>query len=89
MPPLLAFNRGTVGFLTPFDPQQYRETLSSVIRGGMAVHARRRLDVQVRTGGECYGTQRNAAHCSRAHMPVAECVNHDVLVWPNRSNGCE
>ena len=55
VPPLLAFNRGTVGFLTPFDPTEYQQTLRAVVRGGTPVHARKRLDVAVHTTtGEIY-----------------------------------
>ena len=54
VPPLLAFNRGTVGFLTPFDPTDYKGTLSAVIRGGTPIHARKRLDVAVHSSGQTF-----------------------------------
>ena len=64
VPPLLAFNRGTVGFLTPFHPSRFKETLRQVIQGGAPVHKRRRLAVTVSTASGTYG----ASHvCSRMH----------------------
>lgn len=50
-PPVVAFNMGTLGFLTPFRPDSWRETLAKVVRGGMPLCNRHRLACRVGKDG--------------------------------------
>ncbi|XP_072035845.1 NAD kinase-like isoform X2 [Amphiura filiformis] len=43
IPPVMAFNLGSLGFLTPFDFQEFKESIESLLQGQVAVTLRSRL----------------------------------------------
>ena len=47
VPPVLCFSLGSLGFLTQFDVEDYRQTLPDVLRGGLLVTLRLRLHCSV------------------------------------------
>lgn len=47
VPPVLAFQMGTVGFLTPFDPANFADVVSAFVRGGLSAYPRMRLECSV------------------------------------------
>jgi len=57
IPPIMSFNLGSLGFLTPFGFDKHRETLESLFLGNMQVLMRSRLEarVQIRSGQDHEG----------------------------------
>ncbi|KAJ4772626.1 NAD kinase [Rhynchospora pubera] len=47
VPPVVAFALGSLGFMTPFHSEQYRESLGNVIKGPFSITLRNRLQCQV------------------------------------------
>ncbi|GIQ89299.1 NAD kinase, partial [Kipferlia bialata] len=52
VPPILAFNVGSLGFLTPFAVKDYRQALDHVIKGNFYVTLRARLECKVHKEGQ-------------------------------------
>jgi len=51
VPPVLAFNFGSLGFLSPFPPDGYKDAIDRVVEGEIDVTVRRRLDCRVSKSG--------------------------------------
>ncbi|XP_033113576.1 NAD kinase-like isoform X2 [Anneissia japonica] len=49
VPPVMAFSLGSLGFLTPFDFDFYKESINSVLKGNLAVTLRSRLNSHIYT----------------------------------------
>lgn len=47
VPPIVPFSLGSLGFMTPFHSEQYREYLSSVLRGPFSITLRHRLQCHI------------------------------------------
>ncbi|KAJ3688006.1 hypothetical protein LUZ61_017170 [Rhynchospora tenuis] len=47
VPPVVAFALGSLGFMTPFHSEQYRESLGNIIKGPFSITLRNRLQCQV------------------------------------------
>ena len=52
IPPIMSFNLGSLGFLTPFSFENYRENLESLFLGNMHVLMRSRLEARVKIRSE-------------------------------------
>jgi len=51
IPPVMSFNLGSLGFLTPFDFTEFKEHIEDVIQGNMKVLLRSRLHAELITPG--------------------------------------
>lgn len=47
MPPVMAFNLGSLGFLTPFESKDYKKTITSILDGSPSITERARLFCKV------------------------------------------
>ncbi|RVW18246.1 NAD(H) kinase 1 [Vitis vinifera] len=47
VPPVVPFSLGSLGFMTPFHSEQYRECLDSILRGPFSITLRHRLQCHV------------------------------------------
>lgn len=47
VPPIVPFSLGSLGFMTPFHSEQYKECLKSIIRGPISITLRHRLQCHV------------------------------------------
>jgi len=52
VPPILAFNMGSLGFLTPFCVNNFKEDIRTVVRGGYLVTDRMRLEASIYQKGK-------------------------------------
>ncbi|KAF9579242.1 NAD(+) kinase, partial [Lunasporangiospora selenospora] len=85
VPPMVAFHLGSLGFLTNFDFDSYRPTMTNILKGeGMNINIRMRLHCSVYKYGEItdtkyspgdLGAHGGANHHARLHNPD---VNQDA-----------
>ncbi|KAH0849499.1 hypothetical protein HID58_096360 [Brassica napus] len=47
VPPIVPFSMGSLGFMTPFHSEQYRDCLESVLRGPLSITLRHRLQCHI------------------------------------------
>ncbi|KAJ4894179.1 NAD(H) kinase 1 [Raphanus sativus] len=47
VPPIVPFSMGSLGFMTPFQSEQYRDCLDSVLRGPVSITLRHRLQCHI------------------------------------------
>lgn len=81
VPPLLPFNLGSLGFLTPFAPESLPDQLGSALRGGFPMILRHRLHCTIMRARCKTGLLANApaakwadAQCSSEYVVMNEVV---------------
>ena len=99
VPPVMAFNLGSLGFLMPFNFRSYQTDVAKVLEGDVAATLRSRLQVKVercpdRTGNKQQPCMESPTHDADGNMdtgaPLQLQVLNEVMVgrgsWPEMSN---
>lgn len=92
MPPLLAFNMGSLGFLTPFDVNNYEEIINNVIESKYTISKRSRLVCKIYSKSELVQTRvvLNEICIDRGSSPFLsqlECYCDDYHVTTIQADG--
>ena len=97
-PPVVGFSMGTLGFLVPFRPEEYREALDSVVQGGFRFMKRMRLECQLYDFSSERGKFRvnspsihvlneMTIHGETSRLSLIDCYVNDVLLARYQSDG--
>lgn len=78
IPPIMSFNLGSLGFLTPFNFMSYRENLESFFKGNMHVLMRSRLEARVvlRESGELINESADALNVALNEVTIDRGPHH-------------
>lgn len=77
VPPLVSFAMGSLGFMTPFQSENYQECMRNIIRGPLDVTLRHRLNCQIVRAGDRDESGEGRWNCSEDSYLVLNEVSID------------